>query len=301
MRQLIKSVAVIACLVVVASCAVSPSGTNNWPGVSGRLPIIGDNSGLSAEHNDTDPIELVNLWRVTAAGETPDTWLWLGQNSYSLWRPCGEINGSWAARTGIFLASNPWGMSGCNDWDIPWLSGAVNFRATSTGIELLDNAGHTVANLRVDGGPPSHPYIWDGSSSRRPPVITDALRSQFVEPAPLPPGFAVPTPTDLVGRWVVPDELLIPLGGELAVDTPFAEFHADGNWRGSDGCNGLAGAWRLGPDGQLLGTSGLQTAIGCLGANVPGWLWAAGRVGLSGNQLTVFDRTGTELGHFLRD
>ncbi|MFC0627879.1 META domain-containing protein [Kribbella deserti] len=46
-------------------------------------------------------------------------------------------------------------------------------------------------------------------------------------------------------------------------DQPFLAFSPDGTWRGSDGCNGIHGTYKIGPNGEFSSTTGPQTLIGC--------------------------------------
>jgi len=74
----------------------------------------------------------------------------------------------------------------------------------------------------------------------------------------------------------------------------YLQFDADGDWSGSDGCNGLGGSYEISADGSFSAQAGPQTEIGC--ANVPtaGLLVQAQQVGIDGQTLTLTgpERTG---------
>ena len=88
--------------------------------------------------------------------------------------------------------------------------------------------------------------------------------------------------------------------GRRRPNDPFAEFAADRTWAGSDGCNRSSGAWGVDDAGRLLATGGITTAMGCDGAQVPGWVTWAGRAGFDGEVLVLLDRDGGELGRLVR-
>ena len=71
-------------------------------------------------------------------------------------------------------------------------------------------------------------------------------------------------------------------------------------WHGSDGCNALAGTYRVGPDGSLAATAGPQTLIGC--ANVPNGVvvTSAARVEIDEDRLSFLDDGGAVLGSYAR-
>lgn len=236
----------------------------------------------SSTSPSADPIELVDLWRVSGAdGEESDTWLRLDAGELVLWRDCGHLTGSWNASGTAFLATISTSSGACADAGematADWLASAWSYEATETGWQLLDREGSPVAELTQDGAPePVHnaPAEW-----AHPPEITDETRAAFQEPAPLPDEAEPITAAELIGRWEPTT---------VYSTNPFIEFAADGSWSGSDGCNGLGGAWRLG--GVLLATAGPQTLIGCEGEDltVQGRL----RASVDGDLLTVYDAAG---------
>ena len=99
---------------------------------------------------------------------------------------------------------------------------------------------------------------------------------------PLPAGLVPATAARLVGTWV---PVTLPKGAEPGAS--FVTFQANHHWSGSDGCNGGAGRWALGQGGSFRATSGPQTAIGCQGRPVPGWVAGAGVAAFNGSQLVL--------------
>ena len=84
-------------------------------------------------------------------------------------------------------------------------------------------------------------------------------------------------------------------------ETAFVSFDTAGNWRGSDGCNGLAGTYQVDPSGTFKATpSGLRTLIGC--ANVPNddVMRTATRVSGGDAALTFLAVDGRELARYVR-
>jgi hypothetical protein len=142
-------------------------------------------------------------------------------------------------------------------------------------------------------------------SEGEPPVPTDALRRMLAPAAALPAGLRPAAAADLVGRWVPADR------PEDRTPWPsHVTFAADGDWTGSNGCNGQGGRWLAGPAGSFLAVAGPQTLMGCVpvarparaaapGVHAPvdgSWLTAASRAGLAGEELVLLDRSGRELG-----
>jgi hypothetical protein len=246
-----------------------------------------------------DPIDLVNLWRVSEAeGTGPDSWLRLDGRELIAWTDCGVTDGAWRASGDLFIAvvygmfgaGTCLGGTGTPDASLDWLLAATSFQKTDEGIDLLSRDGAVVARLSIDGNPPtSADYIDDFTHV---PEVTDEVRALFPSIAALP-GDATPvTATDLLGRWQP-----LEVGG---FDPPFVEFEADGTWNGSDGCNGMAGRWLLGDDGHFLATGGPSTLIGCLNSPAPSWLSGTSLIGMVGDELTLYDASGTELGVLVR-
>lgn len=266
-------------LLLVAACGTGTAGSPRQPG--------------SPESTPGDPVDLVGLWTVReAAGEEPDAILRLGEG-LSLWRACGHLDGSWRATgDGLFIDFVVAGSGACYHGpdSVPdWLRQAAGHRADGPDRLLVDRDGRTVARL-VPGGRPK--VDADAAPSEgEPPVVTDALRQVLAPAAALPEGLRPASAADLVGRWVPGDR-----PEARGPRPPQVTFAADGDWTGSDGCNGQGGQWLAGPAGSFLAVAGLQTLIGCDNVNVGGWLTAASRAGIRGDELVLLDRSGRELG-----
>lgn len=72
----------------------------------------------------------------------------------------------------------------------------------------------------------------------------------------------------------------------------------DGELRGSDGCNGVAGTYTR--DGETLTFHrGMSTLKACVGVDT--WLRGAARATIRGEVMTVLDREGNEIGILTRD
>ncbi|NUU17963.1 META domain-containing protein [Cellulomonas humilata] len=88
---------------------------------------------------------------------------------------------------------------------------------------------------------------------------------------------------DVTGEWVE-------AGSEPRV---YLELADDGALSGSDGCNQLTGAWEI--DGSEVDFGDLgSTMMAC--EDVDTWLSGAGSATVSGDELTVLDADGTEIG-----
>lgn len=285
---------------LLAACATPPLGAQpDGSDESGGAPIVSPGgSGSIDPITGSDPVELINMWRVTAPGEPEDTWLRLDAFGYEVWRQNNSpLGGSWDADD-VNIVFSPIFMAGSAEemtQGLPWLTSAVGYAPTDDGWALVDAAGNVTATLRIEGIPPANPNVWD--QGRQPPEVTDDIRAQLVEPPALPTGFRAPEPDELVGYWA-------PI--QTFSTHPFAEFFAsEGDqpprWTGSDGCNGVGGVWRLGENGRLLATSGAMTAIGCEGVPMEQWIaWGIGRVGFDRDELVTFDRSGAEVGRLVR-
>lgn len=71
----------------------------------------------------------------------------------------------------------------------------------------------------------------------------------------------------------------------------------DGNLTGSDGCNGLHGSYSREGD-TLTVRLGLSTLKACMGVDT--WLRKVATATVAGDTLTVFDRTGSQIGILTR-
>ncbi len=85
-------------------------------------------------------------------------------------------------------------------------------------------------------------------------------------------------------------------------DEATIEFKDDGTWRGSDGCNGQGGDYKVGADGTFSSSEpGPQTLIGC--ANVPNSsvLHKSVRVEVVDGVLILTDENVKTTGRYLRE
>jgi hypothetical protein len=239
-----------------------------------------------------DAVALVGLWEVLDAGEEPGTILKLGTGQLALLRPCGPIWGAWNAdAAGLFVAGASAWHGPCGDDPRPaWLTAVAAHRPEEEGHVLLDAAGGVVARL-VPGDEPTLPDTV-AQSEAAPPEVTDDTRRRLGPSAPLPAGLVAVDAGSVVGRWVPSDA---PAGSEA-----HAELQADGEWSGSDGCNGLGGRWRTGTGGALLAVGGGHNLAGCGNIPVQDRLERTARAGFDGDVLVLLDRQGDEVGRFTR-
>lgn len=222
---------------------------------------------------------IVGTWTVTATGG-PDAEIVLDEFGFEL-RADGPLIlfGGWRHDpSGPFVAhvSSATGSPEKGPLDLstpPWLLAASAVQVDGADRVLLDGSGVPTARL-VD---------------RRDVPAADPPR-----PVALPGGLAPVDRARLLGTWVPP-------GDPVAPQPPHVRFAGNGDWNGSDGCNGGNGRWTVGPDGVLLATGGPMTLIGCDGmVGVPGWLAATTRAGMDGATLVLVDVTGAELGRLQR-
>lgn len=243
-----------------------------------------------------DPAGLVGSWHLVAAGEPAGAILTIGDRvdgGMLLFHPCGMLSGGWRAnRHAMFVGSLDGGDSSCfgegkdNAVLTPtWLTAAVAFAPEGASETLLDAQGVVVATLR----PGAHPSVGSNDSPdyAEQPVVTAQMRAGWREPAPLPAGVRAPSASEIRRRWV-------PV--QPRSSRAFVMFGADGRYTGSDGCNGRGGVYRLGADGIVLATSGPSTLIGCENDPLPGWVAAAGRLGLRDGRLVFVSSQGRVLG-----
>lgn len=86
--------------------------------------------------------------------------------------------------------------------------------------------------------------------------------------------------TDLLGVWTVEETFDSP-------EQPYVSFTDDGNWTSSDGCNTVAGTWRLGDLGAITTTARPSTLVGCAGVPLPMVMAQASFVQVDGDLLVV--------------
>lgn len=292
MRKSAYVVGAVLVALLAAGCAGQDSAADR--GDSAAPGPAGNATGAGAV--DTDPVALIGLWNVTGAeGEQKGAVLRIAPESMSLWRDCGTLMGAWRADTAGLFVADMQGSTGCApDAPMPgWLRAAAAYQIEGEARVLLDAKGEPVARLSPGGKPVPNPNL--APEEAEPPVVTEEARRALARAAALPAGLSAPDRGALVGRWA-------PEGNRgSSAKGAYVELRADGDWNGSDGCNGIGGRWGAGVDGSLLATSGVSTLIACDNAPIGEWLTAARRVGLDGETLVLVDADGKELGRLRPD
>jgi hypothetical protein len=298
-RAVVAAVLAFACLV---SCGTPPVEEH-------AAEAAADGSGLAG------------TWHLEAGGEPDDAVLSLAGGELSLIRPCVSVDGTWAARGGLFLADMPDELNrvvphpGCPaepHVGVPgWLTSAVRYVAANPGWRLLGADGETVATLRPgaqypDAAPTTRVFSelnrGDGRAVR--PGFEERARMNSTPAAALPPGVRAAGPNEVVGRWE-------PEPAQSACDRPYLDLRADGTWAGHDEANDIHGRWVAGEDGLALGTATQPRGPGCVvmaGAPAPkpgstavdGWMLRLARAGFRGQRLVLLDATGSELAALTR-
>ena len=279
-------VAAATIALVVSGCSVIASHQD------GRVSL---RQAVSA---DVDPIGLIGMWKVDGAPEqTADVWVRIDADDLLVVAPCAAHWGGWRAQAGHFVADLPSGGRGVCDADgekTHWLARVSAYlRTADGGYVLKDAGGSVVARLRPDphGGPPiSKRYPNDFT---RAPQVNDAKRAKLDFPAALPADATAVVP---VGRWV-------PAGAppRSALTDPYIEFDPSGSWVGSNGCGHADGHWFSAEGGLFAATVNGAEFAECMGTEVTTWTWTATRIGMVGDELTLFDVDGNKLGSLVRD
>ena len=290
LRRTGLSTVLVLAATLLASCASVPR--------AGR-PTDAGTSGPSTGSTTFDPTTLVGSWTVDGADDERSGTVLQVDTALALWRACGEITFSYIVGPDGDLHVGGWqtAADACREnRDAAWLVGAVRVEGSRDVVRLLAADGTTTATLHRGGTPQVDADAPPGLAA--PPVLTPELRDTLEwSPLRLPEGVLAATAEDLVaGRWVPVDP------PETDPDGSWAEFAADGTWKGTDGCNQSEGLWVLATDGELHTTSGATTLIGCDGVAVNSWITAARMVGTSdpGGSLILFGDDGTELGRLVR-
>lgn len=292
MRKSAYVVGAVLVALLTTGCAGEETPQRAEPGAPGP---IGGSAGTGA--GEADPVALIGLWSVAGAnGEEKEAVLRIAPDGISLWRECGTLTGSWRADTAGLFVADVYGSTGCPSSDPAtpgWLRDAAAYQTVGEERVLLDGRGEPVARLLPGGKPEPNPNL--DPSEAEPPVVTEEARRFLARAAALPAGLNAPDRGALVGRWA-------PEGSTGGGAKPaYVELRADGDWTGSDGCNGVGGRWVAGADGSLLATSGVSTLIACDNAPVGGWLTEARRAGLDGETLVLIDVAGKEVGRLRPD
>ncbi|MGQ0630423.1 MAG: hypothetical protein ACT4P1_05230 [Sporichthyaceae bacterium] len=258
---------------------------------------------------------LHGLWKLTAPGEPDGTSLQLAGGELSIVRPCVSVDGTWAARGGLFLADRsphtpPVMHAGCHSAALSeptWLTDITRYEATAYGWRLIDAEQVTVAELRPGGSlpagvPTGRAYIIIGDGPE--PDPQERARLNALPAAPLPAGAIPLSVEDVIGRW----EPELPDG--LACDYPYLEFRSGGRWTGHDEGQDHEGRWVLGADGLALGSSSPASAGACSiqegdrtalesQVSVDAWMLRLARLAMIGEHLVLFDAEGQMLARLL--
>jgi hypothetical protein len=258
---------------------------------SGTADRLGGDAPSPSPSPPSSSLDLVGRWYVDVPGEPQGATSVIFGERLAVFLTCGVMDGEWNAdaRQGLFVADASSGdmscFSGTGPPPLTWLTSARGFAVSGQDRLLLSEAGRTLAVLRPGARPTVGPNRADSYAAE--PVVTDAMRKAAEEPSPLPSGAVAPTDEQLQRRWV-------PLAARPT--KAYVSFQDDARWRGSDGCNGVGGAFLLGHDGRLLATVGGSTLIGCVNSPLSSWPAQSSRVGLVGSQLVFFDADAKELG-----
>ncbi|GGM31189.1 MULTISPECIES: hypothetical protein [Micromonospora] len=242
-----------------------------------------------------EPTGLIGSWTVTGL-DGAEPILRLAPDDLSVFEDCGVRLGQWRAHPdGLFVASVSGGLATsrsaggecAGETETPdWLARVTGFRTDGDQRVLLDEQDQQVARLRPGARPSAPPEM--SAEQAAPPVVTDQARRDLGPVKELPAALTAPARDAVLGRWAPADGAR---GGPRAAHV---ELRADGDWRGSDGCNGQGGRWVLGSGGAFLASSGPSTLIGCDNVPVGSWLDGARRIGLDGAVLVLFDAQGAE-------
>lgn len=284
--------------------AVTGCGTATGAGSAPEQdpPSASVTSAPTNQAGSTDPLQLIGIWRVTGTDEAPGTLLRLDPAQLSLWRACGQLDGSWRAdQAGNLVAdAGQSGSGSCftgHDTALTmrpaWLAAATAFRVDGTTRLLLDDHGTVTARLVPATGSASStrtPSAFDD-----PPKVDDAGRRWLAVPDPLPADLRPATAASLAGRWL-PIEKATPQRRMQ----PFLQLEPDRSWTASDGCNGTMGRWMVTDGGRIFGTDAASTAIGCNNVEVASALGSAGRAGFDQDTLVLLDPQGSVLMRFAR-
>ena len=291
---------------VAAALVLGVAGLVGLPRLTGgtdRPVVAGPAATSGVERPATyDPTTLFGYWNVGGTGTADDgATLQFGSMQYegsvTLYRTCGGLDGSWVASpAGGFVAFLDSGDSSCfpdtsSRWQssMPtWLVAADAYRATGDGVTLLDRDGGVVATL----APGARPTVGPNRSAdgTKPFDVTPETRALFA--ARVVPGGVTPaTSVALVGRW---------LPGGDQTGKAYLRLDADGTYRSSDGCNSRQGRWTVDGAGVPLATSGVSTAVGCLGVDSVQWLTQARAATVAGGTLTLLDGAGKAIGTLTR-
>ncbi|HEU5108023.1 MAG TPA: hypothetical protein VFT95_05650 [Micromonosporaceae bacterium] len=284
--------ALARCAALLALAALPVAGCADQGSSGGSPePAAPGSPSASAAPGRTDPKALVGAWTPEGDGVPAGVSLILEASGELRVKQACTLLGSWAADPDGLLVASVSGATDCPAADpVPprWLTGVAGYRIEDNPV-LLDQAGKPVVTLlpgnaadRLSPAPPDPSAPADPNTAWREPA------------AALPAGLTAATRETLVGRWE-------PTGAAKSQPKPaFAEFLASGEWRGSDGCNGLSGRWTVGEAGAFLATTGPTTLIACDNVPIAQWIGEARRAGLNGTELVLLDGAAKELGRLTK-
>lgn len=252
-----------------AGCTSTPSSGASAPSASSAVGEASEQrsplDAALAAAPPSDPVDLLGFWTVAPTDPAAaDTWMQLDYGRVAVGTECGPITGSLLISGHHLMADAPDFVypecGGGESWrPVEWLDASYAFRATSAGgFDLLDSDGNVTATLTEGTEADVSPEVWEGY--QRVPEITAEIRAWLTPAAGLPDG--VEAAANIIGRWVLPGEV-------ESEGRAFLEFHSDGSFGGSDGCNGTGGRWRLGADGRILTTHDPSTLIACANPSIP--------------------------------
>ncbi|GAA1769180.1 META domain-containing protein [Agromyces humatus] len=143
--------------------------------------------------------------------------------------------------------------------------------STRMACEGVDTWLSGVDTATVDGDTMT---VFDGGGAE----IGTLERSTDIDPSTVPSGDAAA----FLGTWGIPS----------TPREPSITIRADGSAGGMDGCNEFGGEWTIDGDTLVFG-DGFSTQVGCDGID-----WLAGRATatVSGDTITFFDESGSEIG-----
>ncbi|MDN3496236.1 hypothetical protein QL996_09875 [Planococcus sp. APC 4015] len=282
MRALPAGLALVAAGVMLAGCAAAIEPIASSPAASVPSP--------TAEVADQDPLGLFGDWSIIEAmGEEPGTVVRIGATELEIWRPCGDVLGSWVADGAQLRAVASGYSQTCNPLPpVTWLDDAASYELAGERLTLRSDDGRVLAVLVAEAAvlPAGRVPLQQFSTA-----IDDRARDHFAGVMSWPAGLEPADAADLLGRWVP--------RGEYTTD-PHVVFSESGRWSGTDGCNGGGGRWILSSDGSFDSTSGAMFLRGCNGAQVPTWIMMARGAGMDGDELVMLDLEGDELGRLER-
>ena len=302
-RQFFIGIVVLIVGVASGIWAVSSGRSATGPPAPNKPAQVGTaGSTSSAGSRHANPLKLVGTWRVIATGQHRAPIVSLSSLGLLVWTSCGSMSGTWNAnQEGLFVGVLSGGPPACllgknsaADLNPKWLAAATAYRDSGSDELLLGPTGSVLARLDPTTVPKAlrkgvlPVYLH--------PLVTPQLRKLLIQVnSPLPTGLVPAMERQLVGHWVPAN----PTVGHWR-QTPYLAFTRNGNWSGSDGCNGLGGRWSIGPGGTLIVVSMPSTLMGCNNVNVDWWLYRATRAAFQGRTLVLVDAAGKATGRLRR-